>query len=379
LKISRSFLWLSIGLILLSIVSAVYGYELDTSRYTLDIAGVVVKSNDLLALSLINPSASAFDFTSLHYYTIEIDGVKTATKFSHSLDQPLPVIGKLYFGEKKDFELPFDSDNRFSQVLECGKPITVEFFTFKGKLVARYVNIPRCEIKQPRPHGLIKLSDCTAEYFDGTLKITWELTGVDKDAGKVRLKKTVGRLAPTEGWYDTMVCPDIEGGKCMTQITSIVFNEEGNEVTLEESRKGTKITLSDSKENPCFVRAKPVVTIVPVDEVKATEPSAQPAGPSHVSDIALLDANQDSDIRVCLQGCKAEGECYDDGTRANYLGKEVYCRGSSWLVQKKDGKVCAEDFECASEICASGKCSSETAENEGNIFTRLLSWIDNLM
>jgi hypothetical protein len=378
LKISKSFLWLSIALILLSIVSAVYGYELDTGRYTLDIAGVVVKSDDILALSLINPSANAFDFTSLHYYTIEIDGVKTATKFSHSLDQPLPVIGKLYFGEKKDFELPFDSDDRFSQLLECGKPIKVEFFTFKGKLVARYVNIPRCEIKQPRPHGLIKLNNCTAEYFDGTLKITWELTGIDKDAGKVRLRKTAGRLAPTEGWYDTSICPDVEAGKCMTQITAIVFNDDGNFVTLEEKRKSTKTTLSDSKDNPCFVRANPIQTIIPVDDVKAPGPVAQQTS-APASEIALLDANRDSDIRVCLQGCRAEGECYDDGTRANYLSKEVYCSGKSWLVQKKDGKACSDGFECASEICDSGKCSSEESESNENMITRLLQWIDNLL
>jgi hypothetical protein len=377
MRISKSFLWFSLGLILLSVVSAVYGYEIDDNRYTLEMGGVVVQSNDAVALSIINPSSSPFDFTTLHYYTIEFNQVKSATKFSHSLDEPLPVIGKLYFGEKKDFVLPYAPDSRFGQELECGKPLVVEFVTFKGKVVARFTGIPRCGIDQPRPHGLIKLDNCTAEYFDGILTVRWELTGVDKEAGKVKLKKTIGRLAPTEGWYDTALCPDLEAGKCMTQVTSIIFNENGNSVTLEEKRQGTKVTLSDSEENPCYVRAKPVQTIVPVDEPATQEPVAQPAA-AQSSDISLLNANREADIRVCLQGCKAEGECYDDGTRANYLGRDVYCKGQSWLVQKRDGKACSNDFECASETCARGKCGA-SSENDGNIITRFLEWIDNLL
>lgn len=360
---------------LLSVASAVYGYELDNGRYRLDIAGVTVESEDSIRFYMINPESSDFDLTEMHIYSVKVDGAKTEGRFSHSVDEPLPMIGKLRFGEKKLVRIPASG-------FRCNWPVTIELNTFKGRLAARYVGIPPCEITAPRRHGLTKTAYCTAEFYDGSLDIKWELIDADAFTSKVKLRRTSGKLAPVEGWYDMGLCPDLEGGKCMTEIEYILFNEDGLYVKLNDRREGTSVVLSDTEDRPCITKTD--VVVVAKDEQRpsaddgAAEDAAQPEPAP--TETYLLDANKESDARVCLQGCKAQNNCYDEGTRAVYLGKDVYCKGTGWLVQKKDGKSCTAEFECSSGICSRGVCVSEEAEPENESWlTRLLAWIDNLI
>ncbi|MBN1544698.1 hypothetical protein JW898_04505 [Candidatus Woesearchaeota archaeon] len=358
---------------LLSVSSAVYGYELDNGRYRLDIAGVTVESDNSIRFYIVNPESSDFDLTEMHTYSVKLDGQKTDGRFSHSVDKPLPMLGKLRFGEKSLVRIP-------SSGLKCNWPVTIELNTFQGKLVARYVGIPPCEITAPRRHGLTKTGYCNAEFYDGSLEMKWELIDADAFTSKVKLRKTSGKLAPVEGWYDMGLCPDLKGGKCMTEIEYILFNEEGVSVKLNDKREGTSVVLADTKDTPCSTKTEiEVVATEPLQEqVSATE-SASEQTPAQ-TETYLLDANKDTDARVCLQGCKAQNNCYDEGIRAVYLGKDVYCKGTGWLVQKKDGKSCTAEYECESGICSKGLCASGEAEPENESWlTRLLVWIDNLI
>ncbi|MBW2972635.1 hypothetical protein KY359_06365 [Candidatus Woesearchaeota archaeon] len=372
MKINKSFLWFGIALILLSVASAVYGYELDNARYRLDIAGVTVESEDSIRFYMINPSSESFDLSELYTYSVKMDGLKSEGRFSRSIDEPLPMIGTLGFGDKKLVRLPGES-------LKCGWPVTIELNTFKGKLTARYVGIPACEITAPRRHGLTKIDYCTAEFYDGTLEMKWELLDADQFKSQVKLRKTSGKLAPVEAWYDMGLCPDLEGGKCMTEIEYILFNEEGVFVKLNDMREGTSVVLSSTEDRPCITRHQQITVAIAPEQKAEDIGTPAPAEPAH-TETYLLDANKQNDVRVCLQGCKAESNCYDEGTRARYLGKDVYCKGQGWLVQKKDGKTCTDSWECESELCHNGSCVAEEPEDSGESWvTRLLKWIDNLI
>lgn len=368
LKIRKSFLWLAVGLILLSVVSAVYGYQPDTGRYRLDIVGVRVASDESVRMYLVNPEMEDFDFTTLHSYSVLLDGEKETGKFSHSFDQPLAVVGTLTYGEKMGLELP-------GKELKCGWPLTVEMYTYKGQLIARYVGIPPCDIEAPRRSGLTKLDYCSAEYDDGHLKIKWELVDADEFAGKVKLRKTVGKLAPEEDWYDMGFCPDLESGTCKTEIEYILFDDEdGVSVKIVDRREGTSVVLNNHPERPCFRSDQVVVVATDADGNTEDVGEIDPVG-----DTYLLEADASDDVRVCLEGCKAEGQCFMEETRARYMGMDVYCKGDNWLVQKVEGKSCNSDYECKSEICAAGTCSSERVESEKGWLTRFLEWMDNLI
>ncbi len=381
MKIKTSFLWFGVALMLISVASAVYGYEVDTGKYRLDMAGVTVESEEQVRLYLINPDFNDFDITDLHTYSVNIDGEKKTGRFSHSLDSELPAVGKLLFGEKTLYRLQ-------AHDLKCNWPITIELHTDKGRLVARYVGIPSCEIEAPRKEGLTKLTHCKAEYYDGALEMTWELLDADEFRSKVKLRKTAGKLKPEEGWYDMGPCPDLESGECKTEINYILFDEEGVHVKLDDKRQGTSVILSSTEEHPCSARDQ--VEVVTVSQMPSVddddrEDDLEAGGPGDTgaaqqAETYLIQANHDNDARVCLQGCKAQGNCYDDGTRAKYMGMDVYCKGQNWLVQKDDGRSCTADWECRTGICSAGHCTPErTAVQKESWLTRMLRWIDNLI
>jgi hypothetical protein len=398
-KIKKSFIFLGIGLLLLSLVSAVQGYEVDTNTYRLKIATMSVESKDMVRFYLINPISDPYSFYDMHSYTVKIRDTTTTTKFSHSPTGALPVQGTLGFGEKKLFTLPYDPRHTVAQELECGRDVTVEMFDLRGVVVARWVGIPKCNVRKPRMHGLLKINNCSAEYFDGTLKIEWELTGADNSLGMVKLKKKVGRQDPVEGWYDSQICPDLIAGKCMTVVSPVFWGDGNVSVTLYDKRQGTHVTLVSTDDvSSCYKKAQKTVVVstgggaaaqatatqsqgVTATQAAAKTQTATQTGGNVSGSVSLLKANASPDVRVCLEGCKAQGQCYDEETRANYLGMNVYCKDMNWLVQKADGKKCSADHECSSGKCTTGLCGSKEVvkKKQGSWLTRLLLWVDNLI
>ncbi|MBW2964829.1 hypothetical protein KY363_05190 [Candidatus Woesearchaeota archaeon] len=391
------FLLFSIAVMLLSIVSAVNAYEVDTNTYRLQIATVSIEDSNTLQFYLINPLSETYSFLDMHSYSIKIKDTKTTTKFSHSQLGALPLEGKLGFGDKKLFSLPYDPTQSVAQQLECSKDVTVEMYDLRGNTVARWVGIPKCNIQTPRVNGLLKVNNCTAEYYDGTLKIKWELAGADKKTGMVYLKKTYGRMDSVYGWYDSATCPDTQGGHCMTVVSPVFWGDGNVSVTLYDKRQGTSVTLVSTDEAAGSCYKKSTVTVVTTENSEAANATTSTTASSTVttttsstsssnssstnSTVSVLKANDSNDVRVCLEGCKAEGQCYDEETRAAYLGMNVYCKGQDWMVQKKDGSTCSYDYECYGNDCVSGYCGSApaSAKKEGNWLTRMLQWIDDLI
>jgi hypothetical protein len=393
------------------IAASAYGasaYEIDNSQYRLKVSSVSVESRDTLQFYLVNPINTAYQFTDLHSYSIEISDEKSSGKFSHSEGGSLYVSGKLDFAEKTVMTLPFDTSGL--QTLECNEPITVELYTFKGATAARYVGIPTCNIRAERKLGLLNTANCSAEYFDGTLKIVWALTGSDSSEKKVMLRKTVGRNAAVEGWYGTDDCPDLESGKCMTVLSSIKFVSGNASVVLLDKRKGTSVTLSNvadltscgkasvatktstsTTESSTSAAATTASTASTATNTNITTAAAATTAAvatttnasttsTNSSGIYLLKANAASSARTCLEGCSAEGQCYDEGTRASYLGVSVYCKGMDWMVQKANAKSCTSDYECSSQICDNSVCASKKSETvKQSWITRMLGWVDNLI
>jgi hypothetical protein len=66
--------------------------------------------------------------------------------------------------------------------------------------------------------------------------------------------------------------------------------------------------------------------------------------------------------KVCvftnLTGCVYEGACISTGTRVTDPSNYFYCNGSILLPQKEGGMTCSANYECKSNSCASGYCTS---------------------
>ncbi|MFC1741471.1 hypothetical protein ACFL3V_02965 [Nanoarchaeota archaeon] len=383
MKITKTFLWIAIGLMMLSVVSAVYAYEIDDKSYRLRTSSVVVESADYISFYLTNPSVNMYNLVDLHDYVVEINDVRVVNKFSHSFSEPLPMIGSLDFGDSRLMSLPYDLNDRVSQKLYCGDTVVIEIYNDKGKMVSRWIGVPPCKITRPRADGLMKLGNTTAEYYDGLLNIRWELLGADDSKEEVTLRKTVGNMAPVEGCYDENVCADIIAGKCMTQIQSIVFDREGGaSVLLVDKRKGTSVTLSTMNVGSTVCSQDVVVQTTPVTVTAPapveTAPVEQASEPVPEDNVSVLKANRNvGDVVQCLEGCSAQNQCYDEGSRAQYMGLNVYCKSQSWMVWKGLGKACGADYECSSKIC-DDVCVDKVVEKKSWV-TRLLNWIDNLI
>lgn len=368
--------------VLLSIIAGVSAYEvIDPDDYRLVIQDVKIVSKDYIQFNVYNHGLNDFSYLDLHEFDIDIDDTKTSTKFSHTLGEPLAVLGTLDRHEEQQFTLPFDYDGNTDAKLRCGERITIELFTIKGKLVGKWAGIPMCEIEAPRPDGLFKTSSTTATYDDQATVINWKLVDMDRTFSKVLLSKQKGSLEPRTAWYSADDCPDVEAGKCMTDLT-IQFSSEEVWVTLHDRRLNTKVTLT----RPLWIASEEQFEIVTTtaesdsmvadtyDAELTTEPMSSPG------ELEITHANGDSQIRTCLEGCPADNNCYHHGTQHHLFDIDVYCEGTTWLVQKAENKPCENDYECVSNSC-SGVCSEEGTDDEDgpNWITRLLLWIDNLI
>lgn len=64
-------------------------------------------------------------------------------------------------------------------------------------------------------------------------------------------------------------------------------------------------------------------------------------------------------ILKCPSGCLFDGHCYPFGERFLIDENSFYCDSSSdVLTQKRNNEMCQNDYECESNICINGKCSS---------------------
>jgi len=368
MKMKKSFIWLGIALVLLSVVTAVYGLEYANTDYRLWMKDVTAVSEDSLRVKLVNADPRDLELVDLHYYTIESDGVKTRKQFSHTVAGEVSAVGIMESNEAKSFVLPAEG-------LSCSEVVTVEVYTYKGKLVSYYSALPYCQIKEPRSLGLVNLDDCTAEFYDGTLRIKWELIDADAAEGKVKIRKTFGSLAPEDSWEDVNSCMDWGTMMCLTKVSDIEFDGPHVSVTLMDNRRSTSAVLRSDEEAPCF-ETKQIVVAPVVPEPK---PAVAPAPVVAPVETMVVKADSDPDIRVCLEGCKAFGQCYMEETRANYMGRNVYCKGQNWMVQKVNGNTCSADYECSSEICSAGECTTERLLEKESWITRMLKWLDNLI
>ncbi|MBW2967951.1 hypothetical protein KY362_05690 [Candidatus Woesearchaeota archaeon] len=373
-------------MLILSVAVAVRGYEVDENIYRLAITGVAIDSSDQLSFTVTNNRNSDLDLSTVHSYEITVNNVLTRGVFSHSIDEPLPLVGMLRSEKSMDIGLPQPG-------LVCHRPITVEIYTFKGALIARWVGIPQCKVTKPRPLGLIPITNCEAEYYDGSLRIRWQLIDADRAAGKVRLQKTIGRKAPVDVWVSEGSCPDLESGSCMTDIESIKFTHDSVFVELTDNRHDTSVTLSDTPDSPTRCLKEQPVVLEPQQEQeqaqeqaqrKYAEPVEAPApavsAPASAAPEQFVLTSDRRDTRICLAGCKAGDECFDEGMRHNYLGQDVFCKGQSWMVQKRLDKSCDFNFECASDTCADHVCAEPgTNIKKPGWVTRFLTWIDNLI
>jgi hypothetical protein len=372
-------LLLSIGMLMvvLSVAAAVYGYEVDDNIYRLGISSVSIPSEDQLDFRLSNTRRSDFDLSDLHSYKVTQGSTRISGWFTHTVGDYNSMVGILDSGSNMPYSLSLNKP------IMCGIPLTIEMQTFKGKLVARWVEIPYCKIKAPRPLGLQRLTPCKAEYYDGNLKLTWEIVEVDPETRHVLLEKSVGRLRPTRSWQPS-TCADLESGVCMTDI-KVEWVGDDVFVTLTDKRLDTEVTISNIDDSGihCVKPKQPEPVFMPEDTAAPTPAVAQPAVAAPATDnqeYFMIQADNNPEVRVCLEGCKVGVQCYDEGTRADYLGRDAYCKGQTWMVQKRVGKSCSEDWECASENCARKACiDADTQLPKEGWLTRMLNWIDNLI
>jgi hypothetical protein len=291
--------------------------------------------------------------------------VKTTTKFSHSLGQPLAVLGTLDRHAAQSFTLPFDSAKTTGRQLKCGKSVKIELFDNKGATMAKWAGLPKCLIDAPKPDGLLRITESTAEYNDDSTRISWELLDFDRVLSRVQLRKTQGLLEPKTAWYSNSDCPDVEGGNCMT-LLSITFGQEDVWVTLKDQRQHTSATIS----LPLWDPAQETFEIVGSED--------HVADTYDISDLDVTTTDAKTLARDCPKGCSAEDSCFRSGTQTMLHDISVYCEGQTWLVQKKDASACDHDYECVSGSCKGNTCG-DTGDAGQNWITRLLQWIDNLI
>lgn len=367
-------------MVLLSIVAAVKGYEVvDPSDFRLVISNVIIESGTV-SFELYNKGSTDFDYTTLQSYKVTVKDQSFENRFAHSADSPVSVIGILKSSETQHFAVPYENSK---QPLSCGQPLSVELYSNKGKKLGAWTGIPRCTIKQPRPVGLVKMSDTSAEYKADSLTINWELVDADKESQKVLLKKQSGLLKPETAWYSEDSCPDVESGKCMTSL-SVYFTCDYVNVRLDDNRKGTQVILTKKFD----------AQSVEVSDESVSAVSAESYSVETQVGIEKTEDVYGEQVRVCLEGCPADNQCFESGTPNMILDLPVYCEGHSWLVQKRAGKQCVVDYECVSQSCVGGVCAGAkqdaaedaqedkqtgSAEKQMNIVYRALQWIDNLI
>src|SRR3989344_3952500 len=84
----------------------------------------------------------------------------------------------------------------------------------------------------------------------------------------------------------------------------------------------------------------------------------------------------DSKISTECNGCKVDGKCYPYGMRLKLNEKQVYCGDDSDVyIQKNDDAVCNNNFQCQSNVCAVGFCTSKVGKSKG-IFSGLFNVFD---
>ncbi len=84
----------------------------------------------------------------------------------------------------------------------------------------------------------------------------------------------------------------------------------------------------------------------------------------------------DSKISTECNGCKADRKCYPFGMRFKLNEQSVYCADDTDVyLQKNDDAICENNFQCRSNVCAVGFCTSKVGKSKG-IFSGLLNVFD---
>ena len=84
----------------------------------------------------------------------------------------------------------------------------------------------------------------------------------------------------------------------------------------------------------------------------------------------------DSKISTECNGCKVDSKCYPFGMRFKLNEQSVYCADDTDVyLQKNDDAICENNFQCKSNVCAVGFCTSKIGKNKG-IFSGLLNVFD---
>ncbi len=85
--------------------------------------------------------------------------------------------------------------------------------------------------------------------------------------------------------------------------------------------------------------------------------------------------------QIDCNGCEKDEKCLPYGTRFGRNGDSVYCDLSSeWEMQKENGEVCNNNYECHSNSCLSGEC----ADLQGQLFEikglleKISNWLHRL-
>jgi hypothetical protein len=56
-------------------------------------------------------------------------------------------------------------------------------------------------------------------------------------------------------------------------------------------------------------------------------------------------------------GCEENGECYNVGDELVIGDSQKYCDlTGEFVLQKQDGEVCDNDFECLNDLCSNREC-----------------------
>ena len=366
---------------LLSLMIAVKAYPLDNTQYPLIIQDPTITSKNNINIQLYNPAISDFDYYSLNHYDLFVEKSTTRKQFSHTALKELTAIGKLKSSTADKFTLTSEKE------LKCDIPITIEMFLDNGVLIASWTGIPKCTIQKPRPTGLIKTTNSTAEFDNNLLKITWELLDYNPTTQKVLIKKTISRQNPTTNWYDINNCPDLSNGQCKTTIENMYTTTKYIHITLKDHREKTKVTLT--KEKPEI--KKTILTITTKDKTQIKPVKKLEVTTDLTNDTKNLETNKDQFLivypkenskttKVCISGCLKYQTCYQEKSRTTYLDNYVYCKSNSWLVQKEQSATCNTDYECETNYCKNNKCTIKTKEIQKKfIITRFLEWIDSLI
>ncbi|MFC1723252.1 hypothetical protein ACFL0V_03875 [Nanoarchaeota archaeon] len=375
---------LLLPILLLSILS-VSAYTVDLTTYPLIIQDLKLTGENQIQFSLYNPSNADFDLKNLKSLETSFDNTKTINQFVQYSGDAFSVIGKLNAGQSQQFIVPFDRLGTSNTKLRCKKPIELKIFMHNGNMISHWTGIPKCEIQGKRPCGLLKIDETAAEFFDeeANLKILWELIDANSNQGQVLLMKSIGRQTPSLQWLSTGDCPDIESGKCMTELTDITFTSEGVSLTLKDNRKDRLATLTRTYTPQTTytyqqTHVQPQATAqASVQQFKA--PAENTATQKAATQMGLVTA--DTHDPVCATTCKANNRCYDTGDRAIYINNYVFCK-NGWQIQKPEGFHCQDSYECQTELCYNNKCVLELPqepEQKSSAITRFLEWIDDLL